>query len=511
MLDYRLHGREQAPSTTRRPRSRSTSSAWCWMAHGHRAGSARPARRNEEKAALLYQAIDGSGGFYRGHAQPGQPLAHERHLPPAQGGAGEGLPEGSPGARARRPQGPPLGRRAARLDLQRLPDRSRCGRSPAFMGEFRRGAADALDGAGPPRGSASTARLRGVVRAARRRGASCRAASSPATRGSCACATEEGEALAARGRAACATRRAGRADLPAVGDWVALRPPERRRARVDPGPAAPAHAPSSAGRAGRPRRRPGARRERRHGLPGDGPRRRLQPAADRALRSSSPGRAGPQPVVLLNKADLVADVEARRARWRRWRPGVPVLAIAAKPGEGLDALAPWLAPGRTVGPPRLLRRRQVARSSTACSAARSRRRRTCARPTSAAGTPPRTASSSRCPGARSSSTRRGCARSSCGRTRRASRPRSTTSRALAPPADSRDCAHDTEPGCAVRAAVEEGRLDAARLESFRKLQAELRALEIREDPLKRREERGRWKAIHKSLRKDRRGGARALE
>jgi phosphoserine aminotransferase len=29
------------------------------------------AKRNEAKAALLYEAIDGSGGFYRGHAQPG--------------------------------------------------------------------------------------------------------------------------------------------------------------------------------------------------------------------------------------------------------------------------------------------------------------------------------------------------------------------------------------------------------------------------------------------------------
>jgi phosphoserine aminotransferase len=33
-------------------------------------GLAAIARRNEEKAALLYDAIDGSGGFYRGHAQP---------------------------------------------------------------------------------------------------------------------------------------------------------------------------------------------------------------------------------------------------------------------------------------------------------------------------------------------------------------------------------------------------------------------------------------------------------
>ena len=33
-------------------------------------GLAEVAKRNEAKAALLYEAIDGSGGFYRGHAQP---------------------------------------------------------------------------------------------------------------------------------------------------------------------------------------------------------------------------------------------------------------------------------------------------------------------------------------------------------------------------------------------------------------------------------------------------------
>ncbi|HSD28594.1 MAG TPA: 3-phosphoserine/phosphohydroxythreonine transaminase, partial [Vicinamibacteria bacterium] len=34
-------------------------------------GLAEAGRRNEAKAALLYEAIDGSDGFYRGHAQPG--------------------------------------------------------------------------------------------------------------------------------------------------------------------------------------------------------------------------------------------------------------------------------------------------------------------------------------------------------------------------------------------------------------------------------------------------------
>ena len=35
-----------------------------------RGGMAAMAARNDEKAALLYAAIDDSGGFYRGHAQP---------------------------------------------------------------------------------------------------------------------------------------------------------------------------------------------------------------------------------------------------------------------------------------------------------------------------------------------------------------------------------------------------------------------------------------------------------
>jgi ribosome biogenesis GTPase len=35
-----------------------------------------------------------------------------------------------------------------------------------------------------------------------------------------------------------------------------------------------------------------------------------------------------------------------------------------------------------------------------------------------------------------------------------------------------DCGHESEPGCAVRAALEEGRLDPERLKRFRKLAAE---------------------------------------
>jgi ribosome biogenesis GTPase / thiamine phosphate phosphatase len=44
-----------------------------------------------------------------------------------------------------------------------------------------------------------------------------------------------------------------------------------------------------------------------------------------------------------------------------------------------------------------------------------------------------------------------------------------------------DCAHETEPGCAIRAAIDAGRLDLRRLESFRKLERELAWMERRRD------------------------------
>lgn len=63
----------------------------------------------------------------------------------------------------------------------------------------------------------------------------------------------------------------------------------------------------------------------------------------------------------------------------------------------------------------------------------------------------------------------------------------------------RDCAHDSEPGCAVKAAVDAGRLNAARLASFRKLQAEAAWQARKADPIARREEEARIKSIMKSV------------
>jgi len=58
-----------------------------------------------------------------------------------------------------------------------------------------------------------------------------------------------------------------------------------------------------------------------------------------------------------------------------------------------------------------------------------------------------------------------------------------------------DCEHRSEPGCAIKAAIERGELDAARLESYRKLQRELRAVAARSDARVRAEDRRKWKQI----------------
>jgi ribosome biogenesis GTPase len=66
-----------------------------------------------------------------------------------------------------------------------------------------------------------------------------------------------------------------------------------------------------------------------------------------------------------------------------------------------------------------------------------------------------------------------------------------------------DCRHAGEPGCAVAAAAEAGNLGDDRLQSYRKLQKELRHLALRQDERGRREEKQRWRSIHKLARKHR--------
>jgi len=64
-----------------------------------------------------------------------------------------------------------------------------------------------------------------------------------------------------------------------------------------------------------------------------------------------------------------------------------------------------------------------------------------------------------------------------------------------------DCAHGTEPGCAVREALADGTLSPARWDSYRKLERELAALEVRRNHLLRREQVREYKIRERANRR----------
>lgn len=63
----------------------------------------------------------------------------------------------------------------------------------------------------------------------------------------------------------------------------------------------------------------------------------------------------------------------------------------------------------------------------------------------------------------------------------------------------RDCQHETEPGCAVLEALEEGELDQARLQSYKKLRRELMYLNQRQDEVAQLEAKKRDKKFGKLI------------
>jgi ribosome biogenesis GTPase len=71
-----------------------------------------------------------------------------------------------------------------------------------------------------------------------------------------------------------------------------------------------------------------------------------------------------------------------------------------------------------------------------------------------------------------------------------------------------DCAHDTEPDCAIREALATGALDRERWRNYLKLQRELRALEARRSSRVHRELKRRWRQRARETRRARRYGRR---
>lgn len=65
----------------------------------------------------------------------------------------------------------------------------------------------------------------------------------------------------------------------------------------------------------------------------------------------------------------------------------------------------------------------------------------------------------------------------------------------------RDCGHRSEPGCAVKQAIDDGDLEAHRLSSFQKLKRELEYNDRKRDAAAQSELKKRWKRIHKAMRR----------
>ena len=205
--------------------------------------------------------------------------------------------------------------------------------------------------------------------------------------------------------------------------------------------------------------------------------------------------SGARPVILLNKADLRPNFAALVHETERHAPGIPVHALSALHPWGIEAIPRSLAPGQTAA----LIGSSGAGKSTLVNAllGQSRQRTTLVREQDSKG--------------RHTTTHRELISMPGGwllmdlpglrELQLWADPENIDDAfaeiaALAERCRFRDCTHQSEPGCAVIAAE----LEPARLASYRKLQREVRHLELQTDVHRAREERKKWNAIERDIR-----------
>ncbi len=209
--------------------------------------------------------------------------------------------------------------------------------------------------------------------------------------------------------------------------------------------------------------------------------------------------AGAVPVVLLNKSDLsenpLAEANALRARL----PMVDVLPVSALHERGLDALTPYLGAAQTVA---LLGSSGVGKSMLVNRLAGSDVLKVGAI-SDAVGKGRHTTTSRHLivlPGGALLIDTPGMRELQPWADESAVDGAFDDISALAADCRFADCAHAGEPGCAVRAAVDAGGLDADRLENYRRLGREAAFEDRKRDPGAAAEHKRRWKQLHKAQR-----------
>ena len=209
--------------------------------------------------------------------------------------------------------------------------------------------------------------------------------------------------------------------------------------------------------------------------------------------------SGAEPVIVLNKSDLSVDLPAERAEVEAVAFGVPVHVVSCLAGVGLDELRTYLSGNRTVallgssgvGKSSLLNRlvgweRQDVQGIRADGRGRHTTTFRELVPLPGGGLLLDT------PGMRELALWDAAA---------GVEDAFTDVADLAAACRFADCAHEREPGCAVQAALAGGSLDEERLVSYRKLQRELRHLELKADPRALAEARRERRRFARSLRK----------
>jgi ribosome biogenesis GTPase / thiamine phosphate phosphatase len=207
---------------------------------------------------------------------------------------------------------------------------------------------------------------------------------------------------------------------------------------------------------------------------------------------------GATPVIVLNKADLAFDLEGQIAEIEAVAFGVPVHAVSAETGEGVEELLPHLAGGRTAA---LLGSSGVGKSTIINRLLGEERFET--RDVRSDGRGRHTTTHRELvaiPGGGVIIDTPGLRQLQLWETDGGLDQTFVDITDLIAQCRFSDCEHRTEPGCAIKAALADGTLPRERWDSYLKLQRELAHLERKLDPRLRAEERKKWASRSKAYR-----------